>query len=67
MNLKIMGKSNQAINVDKFDLLVSLRYIKNVPIYRNTILLVAVIIVDSIVFLYWFLELSLMLPACYRM
>ena len=54
VNLKIMGKSNQAINVDKFDLLVSLRYIKNVPIYRNTILLVAVIIVDLIVFLYWF-------------
>ena len=54
MNLKIMGKSNQAINVDKFDLLVSLRYIKNVPIYRNTILLVAVIIVVLIAFLYWF-------------
>ena len=53
-NLKIMGKSNQAINVDKFDLLVSLRYIKNVPIYRNTILLVAVIIVVLIAFLYWF-------------
>ena len=54
VNLKIMGKSNQAINVDKFDLLVSLRYVKNVPIYRNTILLVAVIIVVLIAFLYWF-------------
>ena len=54
VNLKIMGKYNQAINVDKFDLLVSLRYIKNVPIYRNTILLVAVIIVVLIAFLYWF-------------
>ena len=54
VNLGIMGKSNQAINVDKFDLLVSLRYIKNVPIYRNTILLVAVIIVVLIAFLYWF-------------
>ena len=54
VNLKIMGKANQAINVDKFDLLVSLRYIKNVPIYRNTILLVAVIIVVLIAFLYWF-------------
>ena len=32
----------------------SLRYIKNVPIYRNTILLVAVIIVVLIAFLYWF-------------
>ena len=54
VNLKIMGKSNQAINVDKFDLLVSLRYIKNVPIYKNTILLVAVIIVVLIAILYWF-------------
>ena len=54
VNLKIMGKSNQAINVDKFDLLVSLRYIKNVPIYKNTILLVAVIIVLLVAVLYWF-------------
>ena len=54
VNLKIMGKSNQAINADKFDLLVSLRYIKNVPLYRNTILLVAVIRVVLIAFLYWF-------------
>ena len=54
VNLKIMGKSNQAINVDKFDLLVSLRYIKNVAVYKNTILLVAVIIVLLVVVLYWF-------------
>lgn len=37
VNLKVMGKANQAINVDKFDLLVSLRYIRNVPLYKNTI------------------------------
>ncbi len=54
VNLKIMGKANQAINVDKFDLLVSLRYIKGVPFYKNTILLVAVQIVLLIVVLYWF-------------
>ncbi len=54
VNLKIMGKSNQAINVDKFDLLVSLRYIKNVAIYKNTILIVAVIIVLLVAVLYWF-------------
>lgn len=54
VNLKIMGKANQAINVDKFDLLVSLRYIKGVPFYKNTILLVALIIVLLIVVLYWF-------------
>ena len=54
VNLKVMGKANQAINVDKFDLLVSLRYIKNVPIYKNTILIVALIIVVLILILYWF-------------
>ena len=54
VNLKIMGKSNQAINVDKFDLLVSLRYIKNVAIYKNTILIVAVVIVLLVAVLYWF-------------
>ena len=54
VNLKIMGKSNQAINVDKFDLLVSLRYIKGVPFYRNTILIVAVVMLLLIGVLYWF-------------
>ena len=54
VNLKIMGKANQAINVDKYKLLVSLRFIKNVPFYKNTILLVTVIIVVLIAVLYWF-------------
>ncbi|MCI8429402.1 MAG: ABC transporter permease [Lachnospiraceae bacterium] len=54
VNLKIMGKANQAINVDKFDLLVSLRYIKGVPFYKNTILVVALMILVLIIFLYWF-------------
>ncbi len=54
VNLKIMGKANQAINVDKFDLMVSLRYIKGVPFYKNTILIVASVIVVLILILYWF-------------
>lgn len=54
INLKIMGKSNQAINVDKYDLLVSLRYIKNVAFYKNAIFVVAVAIVLVIAILYWF-------------
>ena len=54
INFKIMGKSNQAINVDKYDLLVSLRYIKNVPFYKNTILVVAVVIILLVAILYWF-------------
>ena len=54
VNLKVMGKANQAINVDKFDLLVSLRFIRGVPVYKNTILLVAVIVAALIAVLYWF-------------
>lgn len=54
VNLKVMGKANQAINVDKFDLLVSLRYIRNVPFYKNTIFVVAIGILLLILVLYWF-------------
>ena len=54
VNLKIMGKSNQAINVDKYSLLVSLRYIKGVVFYKNTIFVVAVAIILLVVILYWF-------------
>lgn len=54
VNLKIMGKSNQAINVDKYDLLVSLRYIKDVVFYKNTIFVVILMIALLIGVLYWF-------------
>ena len=54
VNLKVMGKSNQALNVDKYNLLVSLRYIKVVPFFKNTIVIVAIMIVVLIAILYWF-------------
>lgn len=54
INLKIMGKANQAINVDKYELLVSLRYIKGVPFYQNTIFVVAVVTILLVIILYWF-------------
>lgn len=55
INLRIMGsKANQAIGVDKYDLLVSLRYVKGVPFYENTIFVVAVIILILVGLLYWF-------------
>lgn len=65
VNLKIMGKSNQAINVDKFDLLVSLRYIKMsvvmdgasspvIGFFKNTIVIVAIAVVILVGVLYWF-------------
>ena len=54
VNLKIMGKANQAINVDKYNLLVSLRYIKGVSFFKNTIFVVAICIVLLVLLLYWF-------------
>ena len=54
VNLKIMGKANQPINVDKYDLLVSLRYVKGVPFYKNTIFVVLVFVLIVIGVLYWF-------------
>ena len=54
INLKTMGKANQAINVDKYDLLVSLRFIRKVPFYQNTILIVSIAIIVLIAVLYWF-------------
>lgn len=54
INLKIIGKSNQAINVNNYDLLVSLRYVKNVPFYQNTIFVGIVFIIVIIAALYWF-------------
>lgn len=55
INLRIMdNKANQAISVDKYNLLVSLRNIKNVPITKNTILIVAIIIIALVAILYMF-------------
>lgn len=53
INLKIMGKSNQAINVDKFDLLVSLRWVKEAAL-RNPLAMVSIITIVLIGLLYWF-------------
>lgn len=55
INLRIMGnKANQAISVDKYPLIVSLRNIKGVPVYKNTIFIVIIFIVMIIALLYWF-------------
>ena len=54
INLKIMGKANQAINVDKFNLLVSLRRVKGVALTQNTLFIVAIMIIILIAILYWF-------------
>ena len=53
INLKIMGKSNQSINVDQFDLLISLRWVKEFSL-RNPVLVVSLFTVVIIALLYWF-------------
>ena len=54
VNLKIIGKANQAINVDKYNLLVSLRRVKGVTLTQNTLFIVAIMILLLIAVLYWF-------------
>ena len=59
VNLAIMGKANQSINVNNYDLLVSLRYLQEVlkgvrPFYWSPILVVSIFVIVIIGFLYWF-------------
>lgn len=54
VNLRIMGgKANQPIGVDKYDLLVSQRYVRELSL-ENPILLVIVILAVVVGILYWF-------------
>ena len=54
INLRIMGgKANQPIGVDKYDLLVSQRYVRELSL-ENPILLVIVILAVVVGILYWF-------------
>lgn len=48
INLRILGKANQAISVDKYDLLVSLRFIP------KTIITIVIVIALVVIALYWF-------------
>ena len=53
INLKIMGKANQSINVDKYDLLISLRWVKEFALH-NPIIMVIIVTAVLIGVLYWF-------------
>ena len=60
VNLAIMGmKANQSLNVNNFDLLVSLRYLQDVakgtrPFWQHPIFVVGVFTVVIVAILYWF-------------
>ncbi len=54
VNLRIMGgKSNQPVSVDKYDLLVSQRYVRSLS-PDNPIWLILILLVLLIAFMYWF-------------
>ncbi|MDO5477791.1 MAG: ABC transporter permease [Clostridia bacterium] len=53
VNLKIMGKANQSVNVNQTDLLISLRWVKEFA-FHNPIITVGVVLIVLIALLYWF-------------
>ena len=53
VNLRIMGKANQPINANNYELLISSRNVKAVSV-ENPIFVVGVFVVVTIAVLYWF-------------
>ncbi len=53
INLKIMDKANQSINVNQTDLLISLRYVKEFALH-NPLITVGIVVAILIAVLYWF-------------
>lgn len=62
INLKIMGKANQAINVDKYNLLISLRWVKEFALH-NPIVMIIIVTAVLIGILYWFFGTSWAVPS----
>lgn len=56
INLRILGqKSNQPISVDKYRLVVSQRFVRDLSFFRNPIPILILITVAIIFLIYWFL------------
>ncbi len=53
INLKIMGQANQSVNVNRTDLLVSLRWVKELA-FHNPLITVGIVLLLLIAILYWF-------------
>ncbi len=53
INLKIMGKANQSINVNQTEVLVSLRWVKDFA-FHNPLITVGIVVAVLIGVLYWF-------------
>ena len=53
INLKIMGKANQSVNVNQTDLLISLRWVKEFA-FHNPLITVGITVIILVAVLYWF-------------
>lgn len=53
INLKIMGKANQSVNVNQTELLISLRWVKEFALH-NPLITVGIVLIILIALLYWF-------------
>ena len=53
VNLKIMGKANQSVNVNQTELLVSLRWVKEFA-FHNPLITVGIVLIILVGVLYWF-------------
>lgn len=53
VNLKIMGRANQSVNVNQTDLLISLRWVKELALH-NPLITVGIVLAILIGILYWF-------------
>lgn len=53
INLKMLGKANMAVNVNQTDLLISLRWVKELA-FHNPLITVTVVVALLIAALYWF-------------
>ncbi len=53
INLKIMGKANQSVNVNQTELLISLRWVKEFALH-NPLITVGIVLAILIGILYWF-------------
>lgn len=55
INLRILGgKSNQPISVDKYKLVVSQRFVRDVSLFKNPLPLLIIITAAIILIIYWF-------------
>lgn len=53
INLKMLGKANMAVNVNQTDLLISLRWVKELA-FHNPLITVTVVVAVLVAILYWF-------------